>query len=186
MLFAKKTPDEQPRGTLTPRQMVTFSHAVAEYIGVQRDRYYSRATPLAFGELWSRFFSAADLERLRVVQPGLERVSNPPFYPDLEELGFTGLPDFTTMGAITFDDVAVFHDPMTPQLIFHEMVHVVQYRLLGIEEFARLYVRGYLHGGYDGTPLEVCAYQLDGRFIMGSAGFDVEAEVRAWIAERRF
>ena len=56
------------------------------------------------------------------------------------------------------------------------LVHVVQYRLLGIEEFARLYVRGYLHGGYDGTPLEICAYQLDGRFIMGSVGFDVEAE----------
>ena len=50
------------------------------------------------------------------------------------------------------------------------MVHVLQYRLLGIEEFARLYVRGYLHGGYDGTPLEVCAYQLDGRFIMGERG----------------
>ena len=120
------------------------------------------------------------------LQPGQERVPNPPFYADLEKLGFTGLPDFTTMAAITFDDLVVFHDPLTPQLIFHEMVHVVQYRLLGIEEFARLYVRGYLHGGYEGTPLEVCAYQLDGRFIMGSVGFDVEAEVKAWIKEGRF
>ena len=83
-----------------------------------------------------------DLERIRVLQPGQERVPNPPFYEDLEKLGFTGLPDFTTMAAITFDDVVVFHDPLTPQLIFHEMVHVLQYRLLGIEEFARLYVRG--------------------------------------------
>ena len=48
------------------------------------------------------------------------------------------------MGAITFDDVVVFHEPLTPQLVFHELVHVTQYRLLGIEEFARLYVRGYL------------------------------------------
>ena len=63
---------------------------------------------------------------------------------------------------------------------------MVQYRLLGIAEFARLYVRGYLHGGYDGTPLEVCAYQLDGRFIMGSVGFDVEAEVRGWIDGGKF
>ena len=186
MLFAKKPGDERPRGTLTPQQMATFSHAVAEYISVQRDRYYSQAAPLIFGNTWLQFFPAADLERVRVLQPGQERVPNPPFYPDLKELGFTGLPNFTTMAAITFDDVAVFHDPMTPQLIFHELVHVVQYRLLGIEEFARLYVRGYLHSGYDGTPLEVCAYQLDGRFIMGSVGFDVEAEVKAWIAERRF
>ena len=125
--------------------------------------------------------SAVDLERIRILPPGQERVPNPPFYADLEKMGFTGLPNFTTMAAITFDDVVVFHDPLTPQLIFHEMVHVVQYRLLGIEEFARLYVRGYLHGGYDGTPLEVCAYELDGRFIMGSVGFDVEAEVKAWI-----
>jgi hypothetical protein len=63
---------------------------------------------------------------------------------------------------------------------------MVQYRLLGVEEFARLYVLGYLHGGYDGTPLEICAYQLDGKFITGSVGFDVEAEVKAWIKEGRF
>ncbi len=116
----------------------------------------------------------------------MERVPNPPFYADLEKLGFTGLPNFATMPAITFDDVVVFHDALTPQLIFHELVHVVQYRLLGVDEFARLYVRGYLHGGYDGTPLEVCAYELDGRFIMGSVGFNVEAEVKAWVEGGRF
>ena len=174
------------QGKLSPQQMVTFSQAVAEYIYTQRNRYYPDAAPLAFGEVWSRFFPAVDLQRIRVLRPGQERVPNPPFYEALERLGFTGLPDFTTMAAITFDDVVAFHDPLTPQLIFHEMVHVVQYRLLGIEEFARLYIRGYLQGGYDGTPLEVCAYQLDGRFIMGAVGFDVEAEVKAWIEEKRF
>ena len=137
MFLARKPRAEQPRGTLTPQQMATFSHAVAEYISVQRDRYYNQAAPLTFGNTWLRFFPAADLERLRVLQPGRERIPNPPFYADLERLGFTGLPDFTTMAAITFDDVVVFHDPITPQLVFHELVHVVQYRLLGIEEFAR-------------------------------------------------
>lgn len=163
-----------------------FSRAVAEYIHVQRARYQGRAAQLAFSEIWLRFFPAIDLERIRVLQPGRERVPNPPFYAELEKLGFTGLPDFTTMAAITFDDIVVFHDPLTPQLIFHELVHVVQYRLLGIEEFARLYVLGYLAGGYEGTPLEVCAYQLDGKFITGSVGFDVELEVKAWIADGRF
>jgi len=172
--------------------------AVADYIRAQRTSYYGLAAPLSFTEIWSRFFPAADLTRIRAVQAGtvdnsgaarntsLERVPNPPFYAELQKLGFTGLPDFTTMPAITFDDVVVFHDPLTPQLIFHEMVHVVQYRLLGVDEFARLYVRGYLHGGYRGTPLEVCAYELDGRFIMGSVGFDVEAEVMHWLASGRF
>jgi len=86
------------------------------------------------------------------------------------------------MAAITFDDVVVFHDSLTPQLIFHgDGCTSCSIGLLGIDEFARLYVRGYLHGGYVGTPLEVCAYQLEGRFVTGSAGFNVEAEVKSWI-----
>ena len=188
-----KSPDSQP--PLSPQQIAWLTAAVAEYIRAQRERYYGRAVPLTFSELWRRFFSASDLERIRAVQAAgssptaksaaVDRVSNPPFYAELENLGFTGLPDFSTMPAITFDDVVVFHEPLTPQLIFHELVHVVQYRLLGVDEFARLYVRGYLHGGYEGTPLEICAYELDGRFIMGSVGFDVEGEVREWMKNGR-
>ena len=187
-------PEFQP--VLSSEQIASLTLEVAQYIRAQREGYYSRAVPLTFSELWSRFFSADDLQRIRAVQAGVaaqpakfvgaERVPNPPFYADLEKLGFTGLPDFSAMPAICFDDVVVFHEPLTPQLIFHELVHVVQYRLLGVDEFARLYVRGYLHGGYSGTPLEICAYQLDGRFIMGSVGFDVEAEVRAWMENGRF
>ena len=183
---------------ISDQQSAALSAAVAEYIHAQREHYLGRSAPLSFSELWHRFFAETDLQRIRAVQAGASdplavanaaatgRVPNPPFYADLESLGFTGLPNFAHMPAITFDDVVVFHEPLTPQLIFHELVHVVQYRLLGVQEFARLYVRGYLRGGYAGTPLEICAYELDGRFIMGSVGFDVEAEVRAWIAENRF
>lgn len=189
---SKRAKQSQP--ALSPEQSASFTQAVAQYIRAQREQYYPQATTLAFSELWSRFFSATDLQRIRAVQPAAQRrgggeelrVPNPPFYAELEQLGFTGLPDFSTMPAITFDDVVVFHDPLTPQLIFHEMVHIVQYRLLGVDEFARLYVLGYLQGGYEGTPLEVCAYELDGRFIMGSVGFDVEAEVKSWIKGGRF
>lgn len=190
----KKKNQAQP--PLSQEQVASLTQAVAGYIRAQRETYYSRAAPLSFSELWSRFFSPADLQRIHAVQAessaqavgsdAVGCVPNPPFYADLEKLGFTGLPNFSTMPAITFDDVVVFHDALTPQLIFHELVHVVQYRLLGVDEFARLYVRGYLHAGYEGTPLEVCAYELDGRFIMGSVGFDVEAEVRAWIENGRF
>jgi hypothetical protein len=184
-VFASK-PGREALPQLSAEQTASFTQAVAGYIRAQRAHYYGKAVSLGFSEVWSRFFSPVDLQRIRVLQPGMERVPNPPFYAELAQLGFSGLPDFTTMGAITFDDVAVFHDAMTPQLIFHEMVHAVQYRLLGVEEFARLYVRGYLHGGYEGTPLEICAYELDGRFIMGSVGFNVEAEVRSWMVNGRF
>jgi len=182
----QKAKESQRGPELSPEQLGSFVQAVAEYIRAQRQHYLSRAVPITFTELWSRFFPAVDLERIRVLQPGLERVPNPPFYPELEKLGFSDLIQFNLMAAITFNDVVVFHEPLTPQLIFHELVHVVQYRLLGIDEFARLYVRGYLHSGYQGTPLEICAYQLDGRFLMGSVGFDVEAEVRSWMELGRF
>ena len=194
-MSAGHQPGKDPQPALSPEQVAAFTSAVAAYIRAQRENYYPRSAPLSFSDLWQRFFSPGDLERIRAVQAGasrgqefepIDRVPNPPFYAELKTLGFTGLPNFSTMQAITFDDVVVFHEPLTPQLIFHELVHVVQYRLLGVDEFARLYVRGYLHNGYEGTPLEVCAYQLDGRFIMGSVGFDVEAEVRAWIAGGRF
>jgi len=191
---AKKPGNPERQPTLSQEQIASLTTAVAAYIRQQRAEYLGRSVSLSFSDLWSRFFSAVDLERIRAVQAGssssgtraLDRVPNPPFYPGLEKLGFSGLPNFSTMPAITFDDVVVFHEPLTPQLIFHELVHVVQYRLLGVDEFARLYVRGYLHSGYEGTPLEVCAYELDGRFIMGSVGFDVETEVREWITKGRF
>ena len=166
---------------MSQQQIAALAQEVAKYIRAQRAHYHGHAAPLTFSSVWSQFFAPVDLERIRIVQPGQVRVPNPPFYAGLEKSGFTDLPAFGTMAAITFDDVVVFHDSLTPQLIFHEMVHVVQYRLLGIDEFARLYVRGYLHGGYVGTPLEVCAYQLEGRFVTGSAGFNVEAEVKSWI-----
>lgn len=182
----RKEPEPRRSPDLSPAQLAFFVQAVAEYIRAQRKHYLPRAVPITFTELWSRFFPATDLDRIRVLQPGLERVPNPPFYSNLKRLGFSDLIDFSKMAAITFDDVVIFHDPLTPQLLFHELVHVVQYRLLGTDEFARLYVRGYLHSGYQGTPLEICAYQLDGRFLMGSLGFDVEGEVRAWMEGGRF
>ncbi len=80
-------------------------------------------------------------------------------------MGFSDLPDFSQMAAITFCDVVVSHVPFTDGLLFHELVHVEQYRQLGVRRFSELYVRGFLSGGcYDGIPLEVNAYAVGRRF----------------------
>jgi hypothetical protein len=69
------------------------------------------------------------------------------------------------MAAITFGNIVVSHKPFTHGLLFHELVHVEQYRQLGIPQFSDLYVRGFLTGGgYDGIPLERNAYALGARF----------------------
>ncbi|HWR16424.1 MAG TPA: hypothetical protein VN577_16495 [Terriglobales bacterium] len=91
------------------------------------------------------------------------------------------------MTAITFSDVIVSHESFTKSLLFHELVHVEQYRQLGIPRFAELYVRGFLDGGgYDGIPLEVNAYSLGARFEANpQQGFSVTDEVSAWIRDGR-
>ena len=117
-----------------------------------------------------------------------ERVANPDFYPMLRTLGFNNLPDQSAMAAITFCDVAISHEPFSNGLLFHEFVHVEQYRQLGIPRFSELYVRGFLNGGsYEAIPLEVNAYTLGGRFEQNPANrFSVADEAGRWIAEGRF
>lgn len=64
-------------------------------------------------------------------------------------------------------------------LLFHEMVHVVQWGVLGRGRFLREYVGSWAAAGwaYSGIPLEVMAYELQGRFDAGER-FDAEGEVR--------
>jgi hypothetical protein len=140
---------------LTPDQIAQVSGLVAQYIAAQREKYVSRAMPLSAKQRTAvnGFFSTQLLEGTRVVVLQGERVANPDFYPMLKSLGFNNLPDQSTMGAITFSDVVVSHVPFTDGLLFHELVHVEQYRQLGIPRFSDLYVRGFLNGGsYEAIP----------------------------------
>jgi hypothetical protein len=134
------------------------------------------------------FFSPELLSNTRLLVLKGERVPNPDFYPMLRSLGFNNLPDQSGMGAITFCDVAVSHEPFSESLLFHELVHVEQYRQLGIPRFAELYVRGFLNGGsYEAIPLEVNAYALEDRFRCEPCkSFSVQEEVSQWAAEGGF
>jgi hypothetical protein len=156
----------------------------------QRERFGARAfnLPAELRVQMNGFFLPELLNTTRAVVLQNERVGNPDFYPMLEGLGFLNLPDFGAMAAITFGDVIVSHEPFTPSLLFHELVHVEQYRQLGIERFAELYVGGFLTGGsYEAIPLELNAYGLGGVFEKAlHRAFSVEDEVSAWIREGRF
>ena len=78
------------------------------------------------------------MDSARVVVLAGERVSNPSFYGELMKMGFEAgsLPDFAEMAEITFVDTVVSHEPFTNGVLFHELVHVVQYEKLGLMEFA--------------------------------------------------
>jgi hypothetical protein len=84
------------------------------------------------------------------------------------------------MAAITFCDVVVSHEPFSNGLLFHELVHVEQYRQLRIPRFSELCVGGFLDGGgYEAIPLEVNAYALGRGFEQNPANlFSAADEVR--------
>lgn len=179
-----------PLPPLTPDQIAQVSGLVAVYITNQRAKYAPRTIPLSAGQkaAFDGFFSPHLIEDTRILVLSGERVPNPAFYPMLKSLGFDNLPDQSKMAAITFTDTVVSHGPFTDGLLFHELVHVEQYRQLGIPRFAELYVTGFLNGGsYEAIPLERNAYQLEARYENEPAQrFSVADEITRWIAEERF
>jgi hypothetical protein len=158
---------------------------VANYIQSQREAFAGRASapPQALLVQMNGFFRPQLLNSVRAVVLEGERVRDPDFYAMLRGLGFANLPDFHGMGAITFNDVIVSHEPFDASLLFHELVHVEQYRQLGVDRFADLYVRGFLSGGsYEAIPLELNAYELEAAFRNSPRRrFDVESEVSAFL-----
>jgi hypothetical protein len=178
--------------TLSEPEILWVVQQVAEYIDLQRHIHRARAVPLNAGQraAMQPFFPGAALESVRVLVLTGDHVSNPPFYGALVRMGFEPalLPNFSLMAAITFVDTVVSHEPFTDRLLFHEHVHVVQYKKLGLEGFANKYVRGFLSGGcYDAIPLEMNAYELDARFAGApTKAFSVVDEIQRWIDEGKF
>ena len=91
------------------------------------------------------------------------------------------------MEGITFVDTILVsqghhpYDPPSPTLLFHELVHVVQYALLGRDALVERYVRGWAENGqkYFRIPLERDAYALQARYeALPQQGFSVQTEVR--------
>ena len=70
-------------------------------------------------------------------------------------------------------------------LYFHELVHIVQWQLLGPKGFLMAYADGLERCGYRNSPLEVMAYMLDSVFRHGSTPFDVAKVVQEQLNDMR-
>lgn len=105
-------------------------------------------------------------------------------------LGFGTPLDPKRLWGITFVDTVVIAERVPrgsrPSLLFHECVHVAQYRLLGARGFLEAYLHGWLEGGreYRAIPLEIDAYALQRRFVEGREPMSVEAEVARRLTAR--
>jgi hypothetical protein len=163
--------------------------AVAGFIVASRKKYGANAVPLtpAQKHAMQPFFSREILDQVKVVVLNGSRVEDPPFYAMAKMMGIRNLLSFSEVAAVTFVDVVVSHEPFSETLLFHELVHVVQYAQMGSKEFASRYVQGFLtSSSYDGIPLEKNAYELEQRFSSKSPSFSVADEVREWSEAGRF
>jgi hypothetical protein len=102
--------------------------------------------------------------------------------PPLSALGFNQFSDFENMNAtgITYLDTFFSREEGrgNESLRFHELVHVLQWQMLGPKAFIAAYADGLERNGYRRSPLEVMAYTLESVFKNSANPFDVAAAVR--------
>jgi len=149
--------------------------AIRKWIDTTVDEYRPAARPLAslgFSRL-AHYFDAETLKRACVVE--IDVVPKPPLtalglhqFSDFEQMNAAG----ATYGDVYFVDRARASDE---SLHFHELVHAVQWRILGADRFMLTYALGYLAaGGYANNPLEEVAHTLEGLFVREPRLFRVE------------
>jgi hypothetical protein len=95
---------------LTPEQVQRVSALASEYITLQRERFSPRAAPLAARQraTLAGFFDPKLLDAVHVLALKRARLRNPPFYATLADMGFSGLPNFSQMAAVTFATCSCF------------------------------------------------------------------------------
>ena len=160
------------------------------YLKTERETYYpvGHALRSEWRSLMHGYFEPALLDQVRVVELRDRRLENPWFYPEAKERGVRHLPDMAHKAAVTLLDVVVFNGKIESRDLFHGLVHVAQVRVLGIGEFAELFVRGFLAArSYFLAPLKAHAFGLDAKFAASpGVRFSVEKEIRDFWKHGRY
>ena len=94
---------------------------------------------------------------------------NLPLFPEMNSInvaGITYMDSFFALDYLKKDEV----------LHFHELIHTIQWKLLGAEKFLELYAIGLIEHGYRMSPLERMAYDLQDYFRCGKL-FKAETEI---------
>ncbi len=145
-----------------------------QWVKTQRDEHRLTARLLTEEEKseFATFFDSKilDLARIKIV-PVIE---NPGFYSALQDLKIPRLLDFRNAAGITYKDtiliskryIRIKADSRLRSLIFHELVHVVQYEVFGVREFIKGYVRSWADNGfnYSSIHFEIEAHKLQQRY----------------------
>lgn len=182
--------DPELTAPLTDERLRQAIDLVSSYLRDQREHYFHSGAPLSKQQkalMWP-YFSPALLEQVKVVELNGERLPNPSFYAEARAMGFANLPEITHMHSLTFLDVVVFNEKITPRSLFHGLVHAVQFDVLGLERYTELFVRSFVNTKlHFSVPLEAHAFSLESKFMGSSAlRFSVEEQVRLWVKQGRY
>jgi hypothetical protein len=158
---------EQEFRTIYPSVLAWVQQTLRHHAPASRS-----VTSFGFQKL-RKYYHAQTLANAKAVT--VDRVPVPP----LSAMGLGRFGDFERM-----DTYFLRADQAADEALhFHELVHVVQWRILGPESFLWLYADGLERFGYRDSPLEVIAYDLQGQFDAGHEPFEVEAEVGRRLAD---
>jgi hypothetical protein len=163
---------------MVPDRYASFLPLILDWIHNTLDRYASASRPVRsfnFSRL-PRYLPADILNSTNVVI-----TENPP-RPPLASLGLSEFAAFENqpVDGITYLDT-YFVTPGAARdesVHFHELVHVVQWQILGPKDFLLLYAAGLADQGYPDSPLERMAYEHQRRFDAGQGPYPVDIEVR--------
>ena len=161
--------------------------------------YRKSARPLAPAEraALAPCFPASLLDSARVAE--VRRINDPAGLALLRRVAGPGVLDLSLVAGLALPGVVVIATDHAPEwspdaptpspshlaLLFHECVHLAQWRALGAVGFARAYVRGFLAAGrsYRDNPLEAQAFDLTARFTRGERP-DVWTHIAAYRSVR--
>ena len=138
----------------------------------------------------SPFFPAKILTTVRIVnlaETG-KTIPYPPFYERVRAGGHRLVPDPAHMAALPFIDIGVFNNEPTLRTIFHTLVHVTQFAMVGVEKAIEGYFRVLNESGlWMVVPFEEQAYRMDARYTRDPTDFfSVEEEIREWVRSDRY
>ena len=103
-----------------------------------------------------------------------------PAYQFLEENGLVDLFNRDLEGLTLYDTYYVRpHIKGNARLHFHELVHVAQWKYLGVEGFVARYMDELMTDGYDDMLLERMAYEFEEQFAREGPVFDVPSTVES-------
>jgi hypothetical protein len=162
-------------------QVIEKAH---HWLWEQRDLHRAKGRRLTDDERLplQDYYDTQILDTVRVATA--DRISNPPFYDELTESGFPIL-DLSGSAGITFVDCVVIrrmfqqHFPSWISILFHELVHVVQFEVLGSRKVLEAYLEAWEQNGYQyhDVPFEIQAYKLEAIFKRHERLFSVREVV---------